>query len=229
MRQYFVRDFRHLRKYRADVEHAGDRPQQLHGIFQVGGAVPFESGAPRAFRQSLMRKRNRDVIGDALSEDQLTLRIAAGLAREQSQDADWLALDAHRHAKARLEAAVAAEAVVKDPRDGGILQGAMISPGEDRRLALLCARVQPKMILVVGQEGQVGLVVGNDAGGNRTEPFEDVANVERAGQRGQQLVERVETIRLGRASVGSCRHNLGIHCVENGGSHSLSSPLRKRL
>ena len=73
VRQYFVRDFRYLRKHRADVEDAGDRAQQLHGIFQVGGAVPFESGTPRAFRQPLVRERNRDVVGDALGEGQLTL------------------------------------------------------------------------------------------------------------------------------------------------------------
>jgi hypothetical protein len=100
VRQHFVRDFRHTREHGADIEDAGDRPQQLDRAFEVRGAIAFERRAVRCLGEPLPREGDRDVISDALRDTELLFGVGVRANRQQGENPDRRVVDAHRHTHA---------------------------------------------------------------------------------------------------------------------------------
>ena len=133
VRQDLAGDLRHPRKDGADVEHAGNRAQQLDRAFDVRGALALHGGQPRGFRQPLVRQGDGDVVGEALHERQMTGRVRVRAPREQRQHANRDAVDVDGRADARCEAAREARAGTEQPRAATGRAGCSDLPGTAAR------------------------------------------------------------------------------------------------
>ena len=122
--KYLIRDLGYLREHRSDVEHTGNRAQQLDRAFDAGRAFALHSGLTRRFRQPLVRQRDGDVIGKALDERQIVRRVLTAMPRQQGEDANQMFIDANGRCDTRPQASLVARYDVEQVRNGGIAQRA---------------------------------------------------------------------------------------------------------
>ena len=192
-----VDDFRDTREHRADVEDAGDLAQQLDGALEVAGALALDGGGARGFGEPLVGQGDGDVVGQALHQRQIAGCVRIRALREQREHAGRLVFDPDRRADARLQPSREARAGCEQAGLRQIAEHAAIFPAQELGRAVGGAREHAEARAVLGQQREVRFVVRHDAVRDLAETPEDVAHVERARQRGQQIVKGLEAARLG--------------------------------
>jgi hypothetical protein len=76
VRNRLLRGLRHAIEHLADVERPAQRAEQIVEHLQVGGAFLERFRAARLFGDVVVRKREADVIGDALRHSDVGRRVA---------------------------------------------------------------------------------------------------------------------------------------------------------
>ena len=185
VRQYLVRDLGNPREDGADVEHARNRPQQLHRAFDACGALALDRRAARRFGEALVCQADREVARQPLREGKVAWRVRIGTFREQRKHADDLVVDEDRRAYARPQAPAGSGDRVQQPGHDRILEGAVLVAAQKLGIAVPRAGVQAVLRSALDRERKVRFVVRHDLRGDRAEVWEDVANIERPRQCGQ--------------------------------------------
>ncbi|HEY2643690.1 MAG TPA: hypothetical protein VGI56_08060 [Galbitalea sp.] len=140
--------------------------------------------------------------------EQIPSRIRLRTSGVQREDSDDSIVDLDRYAESRPQAALRSRYNVNQLSLMGIDQGASVFLADDVGQSVLRTGVEATPGAVLRQQYEIGLVVLDDAGRHVAEMPEDVADIESARKRGQQLVKRVQvrSVHIGGQRYGSDRH-----------------------
>jgi hypothetical protein len=89
----------------------------------------------------------------------------------------------------------------------GIAQRAGLVATDQFRTTVVGTRVQAELRAVLGQQREISLIMGNDSRRDVAEMSKDVADVQGARQRGQQIAKRFELPDMGSRMLSHRRHS----------------------
>jgi hypothetical protein len=211
----------------ADVEDAGDRAEQLHRAFDGCGTLALDCGAPRHFREPLVRQPDSDVIRQSLDQGEVLGRIRLGTPREQHEDAHDFAVDEDRRTQARPQPSLGTWRSVQEPRHHRILKHAVSAAAHELGGTVARAGVQTVLQSVFGREREVRFIVRHDPRGDRAKVLKHLANVQRPRERGQQGVKCVELAEVRRCQFRHRRHVFWVRRVSCAKGFRAPSPYQE--